>query len=86
MNKAVSFRYKSLLDEARVISMKSAIASSFGVGIPFLLILIVTAVTIYCSGVMVNDNLVEPGFVMQVNVISCLPILYILKWNDQTID
>lgn len=58
-------RYDSLLADARRISLKSAIASAFGTGIPFFLILTVTAITIFLAGTLVNDDRIAPGFVMQ---------------------
>lgn len=59
-------RYDRLLGNARKISMKSAIASAVGTGIPFFLILTVTAITIYLAGVMVDRNEIAAGFILQV--------------------
>ena len=60
-------RYDALLADATKISLKSAVASAFGTGIPFFLILTVTAITIFLAGTLVNDQRIAPGFVMQVN-------------------
>jgi hypothetical protein len=73
------------LNDAKHISIKSAIASAFGIGLPFLLILIVTAITIYCSGVLVHQNKIAPGFVMQARVLlltysHLLFTLFFLGW------
>jgi ABC-type multidrug transport system fused ATPase/permease subunit len=60
-------RYNSLLRDARKISLKSAVASAVGTGVPFFLILTVTAITIYLSGLFVTASppIITPGFVMQ---------------------
>jgi ABC-type multidrug transport system fused ATPase/permease subunit len=58
-------RYDKLLGDARKISMKSALASAFGTGVPFFLILTVTAITIYLAGYLVNEGKITSGFVMQ---------------------
>jgi hypothetical protein len=66
------YRYDKLLNDAKNISMKSAIASAFGTGLPFILILGVTAVTVWLSGLFVEEGLIAPGFVMQVNMMSLI--------------
>jgi ATP-binding cassette subfamily B (MDR/TAP) protein 1 len=58
-------RYDKLLNDAKNISIKSALASAFGVGLPFLLILVVTAITVWLSALFVENGKISPGFVMQ---------------------
>jgi len=60
-----SERYAFLLEDAKKVSMKSAIASSIGTGTPFFLTLTVTAVTVLVSGIFIQQKLIQPGFVIQ---------------------
>jgi hypothetical protein len=60
-------RYDKLLNDAKNISLKSAMASAFGVGLPYLLMLVVLALTVWLSAKFVQELKIEPGFVMQVS-------------------
>ena len=62
------FRYGSLLNEARKISVKSGLASAIGQGVPWFLTFSISGATIYLTGSMVNQGKSEPGFVLVVSL------------------
>jgi len=57
-------RYEKLLGEAWKVSLKSGLAASFGVGVPYFSTLAVTAATVYLSGILLRDGKIDPGFVI----------------------
>ena len=65
------------MNEAWKTSLKSGLAASFGLGLPYLITLSVVAATVYLSGKLLDENKIAPGFVLMVSDWS--PRIYIVK-------